>query len=153
MSEFTEEKRAKALLVLNKIIEEDKDKYHVYHDIYHALQDSCNCRIPENKILPGREDLERFLQRKMLDHEVHGRVHERLVELVRNLIAADTIPAESGLFRLFRDPEDYAEAVRGHLFGAENLESLKLSPSRAKKRSTENEDKDSKKKKKNVENL
>jgi hypothetical protein len=151
MSEFTEEKRAKALLVLNKIIEEDKDKYHVYHDIYHALQDSCNCRIPENKILPGREDLERFLQRKMLDHEVHGRVHERLIELVQNLIAADTIPAESGLFRLFRDPEDYAEAVRGHLFGTENLESLKLSPSRAKKRSTENEDKDSKKKKKNVE--
>ncbi len=47
MSEFTEEKRAKALLDLNKIIEEDKDKYHVYHDIYHALQDSCNCRIPE----------------------------------------------------------------------------------------------------------
>ena len=49
-SEFTEEKRAKALLVLNKIIEEDKDKYHVYHDIYHVLKDSCDCRIPENKI-------------------------------------------------------------------------------------------------------
>jgi hypothetical protein len=158
MSEFTEEKRAKALLVLNKIIEEDKDKYHVYHDIYHALQDSCNCRIPENKILPGREDLVRFLHKKMLDHEVHGRVHERLIELVENLIAVDTIPAESSLFHVFRDPEDYAEALRGHhLCGAETLESLKLSPSRTKKRSrmgeTENKDKDSYQKKKNFENL
>ncbi len=133
MSEFTKEKRAKALLVLNKIIEEDKDKYHVYHDIYHALQDSWNCRIPENKILPGRE-------------------------LVENLIAVDTIPAESSLFRVFRDPEDYAEALCGrHLCGAETLESLKLSPSRTKKRSrmgeTENKDKDSYQKKKNFENL
>jgi hypothetical protein len=79
MSEFTKEKKAKALLVLKKILEEDRDKFHVYHDIYHALMDSCNCRITENEILPGREDLLRFLHRKMVDHEVHGRTHERLV--------------------------------------------------------------------------
>jgi hypothetical protein len=67
MSEFTKEKKAKALLVLKKILEEDRDKFHVYHDIYHALMDSCNCRITENEILPGREDLLRFLHRKMVD--------------------------------------------------------------------------------------
>jgi hypothetical protein len=158
MSKFTEEKRAKALLVQNKITEEDKDKYHVYHDIYHALQDSCNCRIPENKILPGWEDLLRYLHRKMLDHEVHGRVHERLIKLVENLIAVDTIPAESGLFRIFNDPKDYAEALCGrHLCGAETLESLQFTPSRNKKRShmgeTENKEKDTNLKKNNVENL
>ncbi len=108
-SEFTEADRAKVLSVLTKITEEDKDEYHVYHDIYHVLKDSCNCRIPENKILPEREDLLRFLQRKMLDHEVHGRVHERLIQLVENLPAADTFLAESGLFCVFNDPKEYEE--------------------------------------------
>jgi len=69
MSEFTEEKKAKALLVLKKIVEDDKDKFHVYHDIYHAVMDSCNCRITGNEILPEREDLLHFLHRKMADHE------------------------------------------------------------------------------------
>ncbi len=158
MSEFTEADWAKVLSVLTKITEEDKDKYHVYHDIYHVLKDSCDCRIPDSKVLPGREDLLRFLHRKMLDHEVHGRVHERLIQLVENLPAADTFPAESGLFRVFNDPKDYAEAPCGrHLCGTETLESLKLSPSRTKKRScmgeTENNDKDTNLKKKNVESL
>ncbi len=49
--------------------------------------DSCNCRITENEILPEREDLLRFLHRKMVDHEVHGRTHERLVEVVESLVA------------------------------------------------------------------
>jgi hypothetical protein len=158
MSEFTEADRAKVLSVLTKITEDDKEKYNVYHDIYHVLKESCNCRIPENKILPGREDLLHFLHKKMLDHEVHGRVHERLIQLVENLPAADTFPAESSLFRVFRDPEDYAEALRGHhLCGAETLESLKLSPSRTKKRSrmgeTESKDKDTNQNKRNVESL
>jgi Zn-dependent peptidase ImmA (M78 family) len=61
MSEFTEEKKAKALLILNKIVEDDKDKFHVYHDVYHAVMDSCNSRITENEILPERENLLRFL--------------------------------------------------------------------------------------------
>ncbi len=42
MSEFTEADKAKVLSVLTKITEEDKDKYHVYHDIYHVLKDSKN---------------------------------------------------------------------------------------------------------------
>lgn len=104
-SEFTEADRAKVLSVLTKITEEDKDKYHVYHDIYHVLKDSCDCRIPENKILPEREDLLRFLQRKMLDHEVHGRVHERLIQLVENLPAADTVPAEAVCFVFSMTPK------------------------------------------------
>jgi hypothetical protein len=103
-SKFTEADRAKVLSVLTKITEEDKDKYHVYHDIYHVLKDSCDCRIPGNKILPEWEDLLHFLQRKMLDHEVHGRVHEHLIQSVENLPAADTFPAESGLFRVFNNP-------------------------------------------------
>jgi HSP90 family molecular chaperone len=70
MSEFTEADRAKVLSVLTKITEDDKEKYHVYHDIYHVLKESCDCRIPENKILPEREDLLHFLHRKMLDHPV-----------------------------------------------------------------------------------
>jgi hypothetical protein len=52
MSEFTEADKDKVLSVLTKITEEDKEKYHAYHDIYHVLKDSCDCRIPENKILP-----------------------------------------------------------------------------------------------------
>jgi hypothetical protein len=156
MSEFTEANRAKVLSVLTKITEDDKEKYHVYHDIYHVLKESCDCRISENKILPEREDLLRFLHRKMLNHEVHGRVHERLIQLVENLPAADTFPAESGLFRVIRDPEDYAEALCGHhLCGAETLQSLELTPSWTTKRShkTESKDKDMNRKKRNVENL
>jgi hypothetical protein len=91
-------------------------------DIYHVLKDSCDYRIPDNKILPEREDLLQFLQRKMLDHEVH----EHLIQLVENLPAADTFLAESGLFHVFNDPKESKEALCGrhHLFGAENLESL-----------------------------
>ncbi len=47
----------------------------------------------------------RFLYRKMLDHEVHGRVHEPLIQLVENLPAVDTFPAESGLFSFFMTPK------------------------------------------------
>jgi hypothetical protein len=65
-------------------------------DIYHVLKDSCDFRIPDNKILLGWEDLLHFLHRKMLDHEVHGCVHEHLIQLVENLPAANTFPAESG---------------------------------------------------------
>ncbi len=155
MSEFTEAYKAKVLSVLTKITEEDKEKYHVYHDIHHVLKESCDCRIPDNKILPGREDLLRFLHKKMLDHEVHGRVHERLIQLVENLPAVDTFPAESSLFHVFNDPEDYAETHRGHhLCGAETLESLKLTPSRSKKHSrmgeTESKEKDTNQKKRNA---
>jgi hypothetical protein len=157
MSEFTEEKKAKALLVINKILEEDKDKFHVYHDIYHALLDSCNCRIPENQILPGREDLLHFLHQKMVDHKVHGRTHERLVEVVESLIAVDTIPTESSLFRVLNNPKDYAEAIRvRHLFGAETLESLQIPfpPSSSKKRSHMGKtEKEKNKKKKSTRNL
>jgi hypothetical protein len=64
ISEFTEADKAKVLSVPTKITEEDKDKYHVYHDIYHVLKDSCDCRIPENKILPEREDLLCFCKGK-----------------------------------------------------------------------------------------
>jgi hypothetical protein len=109
MSEFTEEKKAKALLAFKKIIEEDKDKFHAYHDIYHAVMDSCNCRMTENEILPEREDLLRFLHRKMVDHEVHGRTHEHLVAVVENLVAVDTVPAESSLFRILKNLKDYTE--------------------------------------------
>ncbi len=63
-SEYTEADKAKTLSFLSKIDKEDKDKYHVYHDIYHVLKDSCNCRVPEDKILPEWEDLLRFLQKK-----------------------------------------------------------------------------------------
>jgi hypothetical protein len=122
MSDFTEADKAKVLSTLMKITEEDKDKYHVYH----ILKDPCNCRIPDSKILPEQEDLLHFLQKKMLDHEVHGRIHERLIQLVENIPAADTFPAESHLFHVFNDPKEYEEALHGcdHLCGAEMLESL-----------------------------
>ena len=147
-SEFTEADRAKVLSVLTKITEEDKDKYHVYHDIYHVLKDSCDCRIPENKILPEREDLLRFLQRKILDHEVHGCVHERLIQLVENLPAADTVPAESSLFRVFNDPKEYEEVFCGchHLFGGDMVESL-LGSSKKHSHMSETENEDTSKKK------
>ncbi len=93
----------------------------------------------------------------MVDHEVHGRTHERLVEVVESLIAVDTIPAESSLFRVLKDPKDYAEAIHGHhLFGAETLESLKIPfpPSSSKKRSRMGEtEKEKNNKKKSTRNL
>jgi hypothetical protein len=62
-SEYTEADKAKILSVLSKIVKGDKDKYHVYYDIYHVLKDSCDCRVPEDKILPEREGLLCFLQK------------------------------------------------------------------------------------------
>jgi hypothetical protein len=157
MSEFTKEKKAKALLAFKKIIEEDKDKFHAYHDIYHAVMDSCNCRITENEILPGREDLLHFLHRKMVDHEVHGRTHERLVAVVENLVAVDTVPAESSLFRILKDPKDYAETIHDrNRYLADTLESLQIpSPSSSnKKRSCMGEtEKEKDNKKKTTKNL
>ncbi len=64
LSEFTEADKGKVSSVLTKITDEDKDKCHVYHDIYHVLKDSCDCRIPDNKILPKREDLLSFSKGK-----------------------------------------------------------------------------------------
>jgi hypothetical protein len=93
MSEFTEADRANVLSTFNKIIMEEKDKFHAYHDLYHVLKDSCDCKVPDCKILPEQEDLLHFLQKKMADHECHGLVHERLVKVVENLPAADTIPS------------------------------------------------------------
>ena len=157
MTEFTEEKKAKALLVLKKIVEDDKDKFHVYHDIYHAVMDSCNCRITENEILPEWEDLLHFLHRKMVDHEVHSCTHERLVKVVENLVAVDTVPAESSLFQLLKDPKDYAEAIHGrNHYLAETLESLQIPSPRtsSKKRSRRDEtEKGEHNKKKTTSNL
>jgi len=70
MSEFTEADKVKVLSTFNSIIQEDKDKYHAYHDIYHVLKGSCDCKVPDGKILPEREDLLQFLQKKMADHEI-----------------------------------------------------------------------------------
>jgi len=108
LSEYTEADKARILSVLTGIIKEDKDKYHVYHDIYHVLKDSCDCKVPDSKILPEREDLLRFLQKKMHDHECHGLVHERLVKLVGNLPTADAFPPSgSHFYRFFNDSKHY----------------------------------------------
>jgi hypothetical protein len=72
MSKFTEADKVNVLATFNKIIEEDKDKYHAYHEIYHVLKDSCDCRVPDSKILPERADMLHFLQKKIHDHECHG---------------------------------------------------------------------------------
>jgi hypothetical protein len=66
-SEFTEANKAKIASSLSKIIEEDRDKFYVYHDIYHVLKTSCNCVVPSGEVLPEREDLLRFAQKKMHD--------------------------------------------------------------------------------------
>ena len=144
-SEYTEADKARILSVLSDIIKEDKDKYHVYHDIYHVLKDSCDCKVPDSKILPEREDLLRFLQKKMHDHECHGLVHERLVKLVGNLPTADALPPSgSHFYRFFNDPEHYHEFLHGNtsVLGAEMLPIAKDSIS-SKKRSRDNkEDRD-----------
>ena len=144
MSEFTEADKAKVVSTFTKIIEEDRDKYHAYHDIYHVLKDSCDCRVPEGKILPEKADLLRFLQKKIHDHECHGLVHERLIKLVESLPTADVIPpAGSHLYRFFNDSEEYNNFLQGHdgVLGAEMLPITKESIS--KKRSRD-ENKDSK---------
>jgi len=96
MSEFTEERKAEILAVFKKITEDDKEQYNAYHDLYHALMEACWCRIPDDKVLPEREDLQRFLKKKMADHEVHG------------------YPTSGTLFRVFNDPKDYNDALRGN---------------------------------------
>jgi len=138
MSEFTEADKVTVLSTINSIIQEDKDKYHAYHDIYHVLKGSCDCKVPDDKILPEREALLRFLQKKMADHECHGLVHERLVKVVENLPTADAIPpAGSHFYRFFNDSVDYNEFLHGnnHVLGAELLETVK--DSIGKKRSRE----------------
>jgi hypothetical protein len=93
------------------------------------LKDSCDCRVLDSKILPEWEDLLHFLQKKMMDHEVHGLIHERLIKLVENLPAVDTVPPTSHLFRVFNDSKDYNEFLHGcnHALGAEMLETVKES--------------------------
>ncbi len=110
-SEFTEADKTKIAPSLSKIVEKDRDKFHVYHDIYHVLiKTSCNCVVPSDEVLPEREDLLCFAQKKMHDHEVHGCVHERLLKVMENIPAVDTIPASgSHFFRYFKDPEEYEE--------------------------------------------
>jgi hypothetical protein len=126
MSEFTEADRANVLSTFNKIIMEEKDKFHAYHDLYHVLKDSCDCKVPDCKILPEQEDLLHFLQKKMADHECHGLVHERLVKVVENLPAADTIPsAGSHFYNFFTDSKYYNDFRRGrNVLGAEMLETV-----------------------------
>jgi hypothetical protein len=97
-SEFTEANKAEIASSLSKIIGEDRDKFHVYHDIYHDLKTSCNCVVPSDEVLPEREDLLRFAQKKMHDHEVHGRVHKRLLKVLENIPAVDTIPTSGSHF-------------------------------------------------------
>jgi hypothetical protein len=87
MSKFTEADKAEVLSTLTNITEY-KDKYHVYH----VVKDSCDCRTPDNKILPEQEDLLHFFQKKMLDHEVHGHLHERLIKVVKKHSSSGHIP-------------------------------------------------------------
>jgi hypothetical protein len=137
MSEYTEADKAKTLSVLSQIIKEDKDKYHVYHDIYHVLKDSCDCRVPEDKVLPEKADLLRFLQKKIHDHECHGLVHERLVKLVEKLPTVDAIPPSgSHFYRFFNDSEHYNEFLHGNasVLGAEMLPLTKESTTKKRLR-------------------
>jgi predicted RNase H-like nuclease len=97
MSEFTKHKKA-------KITQDDKEKFNAYHDIHHAMMDACYCRIPGDKVLLERKDLERFHKKKMMDHEVHGCIHEYLIKLVDNLRATDAFPSGNRLFKAFNEP-------------------------------------------------
>jgi hypothetical protein len=137
-NDYTEADKSKLLSALSDIIKEDKDKYHVYHDIYHVLKNSCDCRVPEDKILPEKAHLLRFLQKKIHDHECHGLVHERLIKVVENLPTVDEIPPSgSHFYRFFTESEHYHEFLHGNssVLGAEMLPIIKESTS--KKRSRE----------------
>jgi hypothetical protein len=57
----------------------------------------------------------------MADHEVHGRVHERLIKLVENLASTDAYPTSGTLFRVFNDPKDYNDALRGNHYLAKGI--------------------------------
>jgi hypothetical protein len=58
-------------------------------------------------------DLLRFVQKKMHDHEVHGRIYERLLKVMEKIPAADTMPATgSHFFRYFNEPEEYEEYLK-----------------------------------------
>ena len=137
-NDYTEADKSKLLSALSDIIKEDKDKYHVYHDIYHVLKNSCDCRVPEDKILPEKAHLLRFLQKKIHDHDCHGLVHERLIKVVENLPTVDEIPPSgSHFYRFFTESEHYHEFLHGNssVLGAEMLPIIKESTS--KKRSRE----------------
>jgi hypothetical protein len=137
-NDYTEADKSKLLSALSDIIKEDKDKYHVYHDIYHVLKNSCDCRVPEDKILPEKAHLLRFLQKKIHDHECHGLIHERLIKVVENLPTVDAIPPSgSHFYRFFTESEHYHEFLHGNssVLGAEMLPIIKESTS--KKRSRE----------------
>jgi hypothetical protein len=86
---------------------------------------ACDCHVQVNKILPQPEDLLRFMKKKMLDHEILGQVHERLIKVVKNLTTVDSFTDQSHPFKIFNDPEEYEDALQGchYLYGAEHLES------------------------------
>ncbi len=137
-NDYTEADKSKLLSALSDIIKEDKDKYHVYHDIYHVLKNSCDCRVSEDKILPEKAHLLRFLQKKIHDHECHGLIHERLIKVVENLPTVDEIPPSgSHFYRFFTESEHYHEFLHGNssVLGAEMLPIIKEST--CKKRSRE----------------
>jgi calcineurin-like phosphoesterase family protein len=53
--------------------------YQAYSDVYDVLKDCFDRHVSEHKILPEREDLLQFIKKKMVDHEIHGHVHECLI--------------------------------------------------------------------------
>jgi hypothetical protein len=79
-----------------------------------------------NEIFTKIEYLLRFIKKKMVGHEIHGRIHERLIKVVENLLAASEFPVGNVMWRVFKDPEEYEDKLQGHnyLFGSEVLESL-----------------------------
>jgi hypothetical protein len=110
---------------------QSRKKNHVYHNSYHVLKDSFDFRDPGDKsqVLPEQEDLLCILQKKMLEHEVHRCIHERLIKVVESILEVDTIPAISLLFHLLHDPKEYEEALHDHhhLCGVAMLESIQAS--------------------------
>jgi hypothetical protein len=121
MGEFTEHRKAEILSVLNKITEDDREKFNAYNDIHHALINACYCRIPEDQVLLEREGLVRFLKMKMVDNEVHGHVHECLIKVVENLQPTDSFPTTSHLYRSFDTPEEYNNALWGSHYLAKGI--------------------------------
>jgi hypothetical protein len=57
----------------------------------------------------------------MVDHEVHGRVHERLIKVVENLQPTDSFPTTNHFYRAVDTPEEYNDSLWGSHYLAKGI--------------------------------
>jgi hypothetical protein len=136
MNTFTEGQKQFIFDVLTKVKRDDENLYLAYRNIYNVLNETCECRIPSDKILPNKANLLNFLESKMKDSEADGKLHACLIQVMENL--QPITPEQhvhSRIWQVLDDPDEGDEYLRGHHhhYGDELVEESKASIAAAHK--------------------